>query len=111
MQRRSIPAILEEIGALLEIEGENPFKVKAYYNAAKILAGVEDLDAVISEGRLREIRGIGQALSAKIVECHETGRIAYHEDLKLRVPRRSSSFSRYRTSVPARSSSFTTSWA
>ena len=86
MQRRSIPAVLDEIGALLEIEGENPFKVKAYYNAAKILAGLDDLDRFIEQGRLREIKGIGETLAAKIVEFAETGKIAYHEELKERIP-------------------------
>jgi DNA polymerase (family 10) len=86
MHRRSIPAVLDEIGALLEIEGENPFKVKAYYNAAKILAGLNDLDHYLEQGRLREIKGIGETLAAKIVEYVETGRIAYYEELKKRIP-------------------------
>ncbi len=86
MQRRSIPAILEEIGVLLEIEGENPFKAKAYYNAAKVLAGLDDLDSLIAQGRVREIKGIGETLSAKIIEYHETGKMAYHEELKKRLP-------------------------
>lgn len=86
MQRRSIPGILEEIGALLEIEGENPFKVKAYYNAAKELAGLDDLDLIIAQGRLKEIEGIGEKLAAKITEYSETGTIAYHEELKRKLP-------------------------
>jgi DNA polymerase (family 10) len=86
MQQRSIPAILEEIGALLEIEGENPFKVKAYYSAAKILASTDDLDLLIHEGRLKEIKGIGDALAAKITEYAETGKIAYYEELKQKIP-------------------------
>ena len=86
MQRRSIPAILEEIGALLQIEGENPFKAKAYYNAARALAGLDDLDALIAQGRIREIKGIGETLSANIIEYHETGKIASHEELKKRFP-------------------------
>ena len=86
MQRRSIPAILEEVAALLEIEGENPFRVKAYRNAAKILSVIDDLDAIIAEGRLREIKGIGETLSRKIAEYVETGSIAYHEELKARFP-------------------------
>jgi DNA polymerase (family X) len=77
---------LDEIGAMLEIEGENPFKVKAYYNAAKILAGFDDLDTFIKEGRLKEIKGIGETLAAKIVEYAETGKVAFHEELKERVP-------------------------
>jgi DNA polymerase (family 10) len=86
MQRRSIPAILEEIGALLEIEGENPFKAKAYYNAARTLAGLDDLDSLIAQGRIREIKGIGETLSANIIEYRETGKIASHEELKKRFP-------------------------
>ena len=86
MERRSIPAILEEIGALLEIEGDNPFRAKAYFNAAKVLAGLDDLDSLIAQGRVREIKGIGETLSAKIIEYHDTGKMAYHEELKKRLP-------------------------
>ena len=86
MQRRSIPAILEEIASLLEIEGENPFRVKAYHNAAKILSGIDDLDAIVAEGRLKEIKGIGETLSLKIAEYVETGSIAYHEESKGNIP-------------------------
>ena len=86
MERRSIPAILEEIGALLEIEGDNPFRAKAYFNAAKVLAGLDDLDSLIAQGRIREIKGIGETLSAKIIEYHDTGKMAYHEELKKRLP-------------------------
>lgn len=86
MQRRSIPAILEEIGALLEIEGDNPFRAKAYYNAAKVVAGLDDLDSLVKEGRLREIKGIGETLSANISEYYETGKMAYHEELTGRIP-------------------------
>ena len=39
MADKSVPQILEEIGTLLEIKGENPFKSRAYYNAAKTLSG------------------------------------------------------------------------
>ena len=86
MQRRSIPAILEEIGALLDIEGDNPYRAHAYHNAAKILSGLDDLDAVIAQGRLREIKGIGETLSQRIAEYVDTGRIAFHEELKEKLP-------------------------
>ena len=89
-----------------------PFKVKAYYNAAKILAGFDDLDAAVTEGRLKEIKGIGETLAAKIVEYTETGKIAFHEELKERIPPQSSSSCfRSRTSGPRRSRCSTTSWA
>ena len=86
MQLRSLPAILEEIAALLEIEGENPFRAKAYHNAAKVVAGLDDLDSLIREGRLKTIKGIGETLSANITEYHETGRMAFYEELAGKIP-------------------------
>lgn len=86
MQRRSIPEILEEIGALLDIEGDNPYRAHAYHNAAKILSGLDNLDSIVSEGRLREVRGIGETLSLKIAEYLETGEVASHEELKRKIP-------------------------
>ena len=86
MAEKSIPQILEEIGALLEIKGENPFKSRAYYNAAKTLSSIDDLDEVIKEKKLKEIKGIGETLSGNIAEYAETGRMAYFEELKHTVP-------------------------
>ena len=86
MDKKSIPGLLEEIGMLLEIKGENPFKANAYYRAAKELSGIEDLDVIIKERRLKEIKGIGDALSEKITEYQETGRMSYYEELKKDVP-------------------------
>lgn len=86
MPGRSIIAILEKIGTLLEIKGENPFKSKAYFNAARTLSGLENLSELIGQGRLREIKGIGEAISAKITEYAQTGKIAYFEELKEEIP-------------------------
>lgn len=86
MSAKSVMIVLEEIGALLSIKGENPFKTRAYYNAAKALASVDDLESLIQEKRLREIKGIGDAIAAKIEEYATTGTMAYYEDLKTEVP-------------------------
>jgi len=86
MKNKSIPQILEEIGVLLEIKGENQFKTRAYYNAAKALSGIDNLEDMIKEKRLREIKGIGDALSKKIEEYSETGTMVYFEALKQEVP-------------------------
>ena len=86
MAVKSVPQILEEIGALLEIKGENPFKSRAYYTAAKTLSGIDDLEAVIKQKRLKEIKGIGEAIAAKIEEYVETGRMTYFEELARQVP-------------------------
>jgi len=86
MDRKSIPDLLEEIGMLLEIKGENRFKANAYYRASKELSGIENLEEIIKDGRLKEIKGIGDALSEKITEYHQTGKMSYYEDLKKDIP-------------------------
>ncbi len=83
MNRDQVADILVEIGTLLELKGENPFKVRAYANAARALQTLaEPLEKLVSEGRLGEIPGIGEALQQKITELVTTGRLAYYEDLK-----------------------------
>lgn len=86
MQEKAVSDILNEIGALLEIKGENPFKSKAYYNAARAISGIEDLDSVIKNKGLKKIKGIGDAIASKIEEYVATGTIEYLENLKKEVP-------------------------
>ena len=86
MPPKSIPALLEQIGNLLDMKGENPFKVRAYHNAARVLSEVEDLDAVIQAGQLREIKGIGDAIATKLEEYIKTGKMTYYEELTKEIP-------------------------
>ncbi len=86
MQQKSIIRILEDIAMLLEIKGDNPFKTRAYYNAAKTLSGITNLDELIKEKKLKEIKGIGEALSKKIEEYSEAGKMVYFEELTKEVP-------------------------
>ncbi len=87
MDKDQIAEILSEIGALLELKGENPFKTRAYANAARTLESLnEPLDKIIAEDRLGEIKGIGDALQKKITELAQTGRLPYYEDLKASIP-------------------------
>ena len=86
MQRRSIPAILEEIGALLDIQGDNPYRAQAYHNAAKILSGLDNLESIIAEERLREVKGIGETLSLKIAEYLRPDRSPSTRSLSRRPP-------------------------
>jgi DNA polymerase (family 10) len=86
MQQKSITRILEDIAMLLEIKGDNPFKTRAYYNAAKTLSGITNLDELIKEKKLKEIKGIGEALSKKIEEYSEAGKMEYFEELTKEVP-------------------------
>ncbi len=87
MPSANIVSVLEDIGRLLEIKGENAFKTRAYLNAAHALSdNIADLDQIITQGRLREIRGIGEAIAAKISEYAATGKIEYYEELKKEFP-------------------------
>ena len=67
MTKDEIAAILENIARLLELKGENPFKIRAYANAARALETLgDDLPKMIAEDRLRAVEGIGKAIAEKI---------------------------------------------
>ncbi len=85
--KETVVQILEEIGTLLELKNENPFKVRAYHNAARVLEGQpEDLKTLIGTGKLEELKGIGAGISEKIHELVQKGKLKYYEDLKKSFP-------------------------
>jgi DNA polymerase (family 10) len=87
MDKRAVADVLEEIGTLLELKGENVFKTRAYQNGARLLLALdEDLGTLVAEKRLREIKGIGEALADKITELVTTGKLRYYEELKAEFP-------------------------
>src|SRR5689334_4134480 len=87
MDKDQIAEILIEIGVLLELKGENPFKTRAYANAARVLETLnEPLDKIVTEGRLADLKGIGSALQDKITELVTTGKLPYYEELKASLP-------------------------
>ncbi|MCI0747094.1 MAG: DNA polymerase/3'-5' exonuclease PolX [Verrucomicrobia subdivision 3 bacterium] len=87
MNKEQVAEILVEIGVLLELKGENPFKTRAYANAARAIEALaEPLQTIVAENRLAEIKGIGEALQKKITELVTTGRLGYFEDLKASLP-------------------------
>lgn len=87
MDRWEVARVLREIGLLLELTEDNPFKSRAYYNGARALELLpEDLEILVQEGRLEEIKGIGRALAAKIAEFVTTGKLTYYEELKAAIP-------------------------
>ena len=69
----SIARVLGEIADLLELKGENPFKIRAYRNAADIVANSPEPAAGRSEDELRDWPGIGKDLSLRILEICDTG--------------------------------------
>ena len=87
MDNERVAAVLEEIGVLLELKGENPFKTRAYANVARAVETLaEPLAKLVAEERLGTIKGCGEALQQKITELVTTGRLAYYEELKASVP-------------------------
>ena len=87
MDKNDIIGVLDLIGTMLEIKGENPFKVRAYFSGSRTLQTLEeDLGTVIEEGRLGDIPGIGKALTEKIEKLFTTGELEFLDKLKASVP-------------------------
>ena len=83
----AIADVLESIARLLELKGENPFKTRAYTNAARALETFPgNLAEMVAEERLGEIAGIGKAIAEKIAELVTTGELAYYTALKAEFP-------------------------
>ncbi len=87
MDKSQVAQILDEIGTLLELQGENPFKCRAYHNASRVISGLtQDLSTLIERNELKNVKGIGQALTEKITELVQTGKLKYYDDLKKSLP-------------------------
>lgn len=87
MTREEIIDVLEEIAVLLQLKGENAFKVRAYTNGARALETMEDeLGERIEADSLTELNGIGSALAEKIATLYREGRLDLHEKLRQETP-------------------------
>jgi len=87
VDKHLVAQTLEEIAILLELKGENPFKVRAYANAARAIESMsEDLGPAVEAGTLTQVQGIGKSLAIAIAEIWKTGRLQFHEDLLLATP-------------------------
>jgi DNA polymerase (family X) len=87
MDKQEISQMFEEIALMLDLKGENPFKSKAYINAARTLEFVEgDIKDYVLEDRLEEIKGIGKAIKEKLIEIVHTGKLEYYDELKASIP-------------------------
>src|SRR5436305_2722151 len=87
MTKSQIAAVLEEIATLLELKDENPFKIRAYANAARSLETFGgNLGDFQDEEALAKIPGIGKAIAAKIKELAGTGKLSYFDELRAEFP-------------------------
>ena len=87
LEKNNIAAVLDEIATLMELMGENPFKIRAYSTGARILETMtEDLDELIKTGGLGEIPGMGEALVDKITTLRRDGILPFHQKLRAGIP-------------------------
>jgi DNA polymerase (family 10) len=87
MTKEEIAGVLEQIATLLELKGENPFKIRAYTNAAR---AIETFGANVTnfqdEEAVAKIPGIGKSIALKIKELAETGALKYFQELTAEFP-------------------------
>jgi DNA polymerase (family 10) len=87
MTNQAIADILDDIGTLLELKGENPFKSRAYHNAARTIRDYNgDVARHAADATLETLKGIGKGLAGEITEIVTTGRSASLESLQQSLP-------------------------
>jgi DNA polymerase (family 10) len=83
MTNQEISDILVHISEILDIQGENPFKIRAYIRASQTLEGLTyELSSLEDKNKIKELPGIGEGIAKKIKELLEKGKLKYYEDLK-----------------------------
>jgi len=86
MNKAEIVEVLEDIAVLLELKGENPFKIRAYASGARALESLDgDLGELIGSGDLGSVKGIGLALVEKIETLHRTGELSFYTKLRASI--------------------------
>ena len=87
MNNGQVADVLETVGKIMEVLGENPFKVRAHTNGARtIRTESTPVSELVADGSLGDLPGIGKALEEKITELVKTGKLTYLEELKKSVP-------------------------
>ncbi len=83
MDNAEIAAVFEDIAGMLRQKKDNIFKIRAYEKVARsINESTVPVEQLVSEGRLKEVPGVGEAIIKKITELVTTGRLVYYEKLK-----------------------------
>ena len=87
MNNKQIARVFQDIADLLELKGENPFKIRAYQKAARSIEHLPmEVEQLAAEGRLKEVPGVGEAITRKITELATTGKLEYYERLRAGSP-------------------------
>ncbi len=87
VSKSDVAGALYEVAAMLEVTGDNPFRIRAFQNAANAIEDLsEELDELVGSGKLLEVRGIGKSIFADIKQMLETGTFDEYEKLRAKVP-------------------------
>jgi len=83
MKNSEIARVFQDIADLLKVKKDNIFKIRAYQKAADSMEQLSvDVEQLVKEDRLKEIPGVGEAITKKITELVTTGHLEYYEKLK-----------------------------
>ena len=89
MKNSEIARVFQDIADLLEVKGENIFKIRAYQKVARSIEHLPvEVEQLVAEDRLQEVPGAGEAITKKITELVTTGKLDYYEKLKAEFPER-----------------------
>lgn len=87
MDKKRVAEILDEMGTLFELKGENPFKCRAFHNAARIVEALtHDLSELVEAGEIKSIKGIGEHLAQIIADLTKRGKSDEYDTLKASLP-------------------------
>jgi DNA polymerase (family 10) len=87
MDKNQVAAILDEIGTLLELQGENSFRCNAYHNGARAIANLSgNLAELVAQDTLKDVPGIGETLREKITTLVKTGELPFYDQLRKKTP-------------------------
>jgi DNA polymerase (family 10) len=87
VKNSDIAKVFQDIADLLELKGENPFKIRAYQKAVRSIEHLPvEVEKLVVENRLREVPGVGEAINKKITELVTTGKLYYYEELRAEFP-------------------------
>ncbi len=87
MTKDEVAAALDEMGTLLALKGENAFRCNAYHNASRTIQQLDgDLKQLVADGKLSEVRGIGDTLQEKITTLVKTGHHKFLDELRASIP-------------------------
>ena len=88
MKNTDIARVFQDIADLLELKGENMFKIRAYQKAARTIEQLpKEIEVMLGEGEdLKSIPGVGEAIAKKTIELVTTGKLDYYEELKAEFP-------------------------